>query len=419
MGRERRTVAPAHWLQIGLAPGLSLPVRALNRLMGTATFSFGWYQFFGMELEDRSAEFSFTGVDARATTKGVDILIHKGNLIAGAVLSLMERTEVADFVALMRERHGGGTFTVGEFIAAMSETDPAMAPYIGHFMREDTLPGFLVSDVQAFRLKDDDNGAPRYQVAIHVRNNEPVPGVAGIAVREMLTDRPGGRYHRAPFVHMPGDSSREFGVVTNAPPADLRLETYLSQNARVTRLAVPRVDPEAIVTEEPFFGARPSTWRPPDLGIVVDDLDPGYSYVSPARRGFPFGLGPEKDDVQMPEYNYLVRAPGWHRHGDPLTIGWGRYRRTLTRILAGTGEGKATFAAELPSKGAWRLYYHLPGASAGGYATTAGGRNPSERFGTYNLDIVADDLRIPVAYDARTRYPAGTTSAPSPCRPVR
>jgi len=27
-------------------------------------------------------------------------------------------------------------------------------------------------------------------------------------------------------------------VVTNAPPADLRLETYLSQNARVTRLAV-------------------------------------------------------------------------------------------------------------------------------------------------------------------------------------
>ena len=401
IGFERRTVAPAHWLQIGLGPGLALSDRVLNRLMGTATFSFGWYQFFGMSLENRSAEFSFAGVDATATTEGVDILIHKGNLISLAVLGLMGRPKVADFVALMHERHGGGTFTVDEFVAAMSETDPAMASYIGHFMREDSLPGFLVSDVRAFRLPDDDNGTPRYQTAVHVRNDEPAPGVAYMIVREAETDG-FGLYHHSPFIHVPGNSSREFGVLTNAPPTDLRLETFLSQNARVMRLVLPRVDPETIVPEEPFFGARPSTWRPPDLGIVVDDLDAGYSYVSPPQRGFRLAFGSEDDNAEMPEYNYLVPAQGWHRHGDPQTISWGRYRRTLTRIVAGTGEGRATFATELPVPGAWRLYYHLPGVSATGRSPSgAGGWNVGDTFGTYNMTIRAGHLRIPVQYDAR------------------
>ena len=403
LGQGRRTVAPAHWLQIGLAPGLPLSGRVLNRLMGTATFSFGWYQFFGMGLENKSAGFSFTGVDATATTEGVDILIHKGNLIALAVQGLMGRTKMAEFVALMRDRHGGGTFTVDEFIAAMSETDPAMAPYIGHFMREDTLPGFQISDVRVVRLGDDDNGAPRYQVAVHVRNDQGVPGVAGLGARETQPDGFGGIFHWGQFIHVPGNTALELGVVTQAPPADVRLETYLSQNARVMRLSMPRVDAESIVDEEPLIGVRPSDWRPPDLGVVVDDLDPGYSYVSPPQKGLRLGFEPEEAAAEMPEYYWGTRTPGWHRQGDPLTISWGRYRRTLTRILAGSGEGTATFATELPAEGTWRLYYFLPGASASaGHHWRAGGWNPGDEFGTYNMTIEAGDLRVPVQYDART-----------------
>lgn len=418
LGDGRRTVAPAHWLQIGLAPGLPLSASVLNRLMGTATFSFGWYEFFGMSLENKSAEFSFTGVDATATTEGVDILVHKGNLIALAVQGLMGRTKVAEFVALMRDRHGGGTFTVDDFVAAMSEADPAMAPYIGHFMREDTLPGFQVSDIRVVRLPDDENGAPRYQVAVHVRNDQPVPGVVGLGARETRPDGFGGMFRWGQFVHVPGNTALELGVVIEAPPADVRLETYLSRNARVMRLSPPRVDTESIVAEEPLIGVRPSDWQPVDLGVVVDDLDPGYAYVSPPPKGIRLGFEPGDDDAEMPEFNYLVPAPGWHRQGDPLTMSWGRYRRTLTRILAGTGDGEATFATELPSAGAWRLYYHLPGASASeGHHWRTGGWNPGDEFGTYNLEIVAGDLRIPVAYDAGMAVPGwndiGTFTVPA------
>ena len=401
IGQGRRTVAPAHWLQIGLVPGLPLPGRILNRLMGTATFSFGWYQFFGMSLENKSAGFSFTGVDATATTEGVDILIHQGNLIALAVQGLMGRTKVRDFIALMRERHGGGTFTVDEFIAAMSEVDPAMAPYISHFLRETELPGFRISNVRAVRLADDENGGPRYQVAVHVRNDQPVPGVAGLGARETRPDGFGGMFQWGQFVHVPGDTTLELGLVIQTPPADVRLETYLSQNARVMRLSIPRVDAELIAIDEPLVGVRPSNWQPPDLGIVVDDLDPGYSYVSPSRKGLRLGFEPEDTDAEMPEYYYGARVPGWHRQGDPLTVSWGRYRRTLTRILAGTGEGAATFATELPAQGTWRLYYFLPGASASaGHHWRVGGWNPGDEFGTYNMTLDAGEFRIPVQYDA-------------------
>lgn len=73
----------------------------------------------------------------------------------------------------MRERHGGRTFTLADFIAGLAEVDPALASTIEHCMREDSLPGFLLSDARVFRLPDDENGTPRYQAAIHVRNDEP------------------------------------------------------------------------------------------------------------------------------------------------------------------------------------------------------------------------------------------------------
>ncbi|MCY3839317.1 MAG: hypothetical protein OXH09_11860, partial [Gammaproteobacteria bacterium] len=263
--RVHRQVAPGHWLRIGAAPRVPPPVRVLSRLLGTGTFTFGWYQFFPMTLEEKSAEFSFTGVDAASSEEGVDILVHKGNLIALAVERLMGRSRIGEFLALMRQRYGGGTFTVDDLIGAMTEVDPDMGPYIGHYMREVALAGFLVSDLRVFRLPDDANGAPRYQVAVDVRNDEPVPGIAGLGSKSPM-------WQWGEFVHVPGDTSLELGVVIEELPEEVRLETYLSKNARVSRLPVPVPDAETIVPAAPFNGARASDWRPPDIGIVVDDL---------------------------------------------------------------------------------------------------------------------------------------------------
>jgi len=397
--RGVRTVAPGHWLQLGLAPGSPLPLRVMHRLTGTATFSFGWYLFFPMALEDRSATYSFTNFDPTQSTEHADVLIHKGNLIALAVQGLMGREKVGEFLALMRERHAGTTFDLDDFIAAMTETDPAMAPYIEHFMRESTLPGFLASDLRAYRIADDENGQPRYQIAVHIRNDEPVPGVAAIAFWTSL-------YQWGDFVHVPGNTSLELGVVAPEPPAEVRLETYLSQNRRIMRLAVPPIDPETTLPGEPFNGSRPSDWLPQDFGIVVDDLDPGFAAESPPRRGFRVSFGDEEGDSDdsVPEHYTDAGARIWRRQENPDAVSWGKYRRTLTRIRAGAGAGRASFRAELPTAGTWRLSYHLPGSSAseGNRFGLPPALQSGDRFGTLDFEIVAGANRTPFNFDAST-----------------
>lgn len=399
------TVAPAHWLQPGrLAGQQRVPHGVLHRLMGAATFTFGWYRFFPMSLEERSAEFSFADVDASASREGVDILIHKGNLIAAAIKGLMGRDKVVEFLALLRQRHGGGTFVLDDFIAAMAETDPAMADYVEYLMRESSLPGFLMSDLQVVRLPDLENGEPRYQVSVHLRNDEAAPGVAGLQYRVAQT---GGAFvfgfRSGEIIHVPGNTSMELGVTVPAPPLEVRVETYLSRNARVVRLALPPVDAETINVQNPLNGARTSDWRPTDTGIVVDDLDPGFSFVSPPERSFRIGLWSDSDEeMTVPEYDDAVRAPGWHRQGDAQTTAWGKYRRTLMRIRAGTGEGKARFTTVLPTGGRWRLSYHLPGASASeGRDPALGVTTLDDDFGRYDLRIVAGAETRPVSFDAR------------------
>ena len=407
--RGTRTVAPGHWLQLGFQPGAPSPLLLTHRLMGTATFSFNWHQFSSMELEDRSAEVSFAGFDPTASSEHADIMIHKGNLIALAIQGLLGRDKVAEFLALMRSRHGGGTFELDDFMAAMTEIEPAMAPYIEHFMREPALPGFFASDLRVVRLADDESGQPRYQLSVHVRNDENAPGVAGIAFRSSDARRATAAiFEWGDASPVPGNMSLELGVVTRSPPREVRLETYLSQNRRIMRLDLPEIDSETIAPGEPFRGARPSDWIPPDLGIVVDDLDAGFSVVQPPRKGFRIDFGADEEDrATIAEYYGDAGERRWRRQEHADTVSWGKYRRTLTRIRAGSGEGSASFRAELPTPGAWRLYYHLPGSSASKKTRSEISRfwQASDKLETLDLEIVAGERHTSASFDASIATP--------------
>ena len=402
--RGVRTVVPGHWLQLGFDPGAPWPLRVMHRLLGSATFSFNWYRFFPMELEDLSAGLSFSGFDPTASREHGDILIHKGDLIAHAIRGLMGRDKVAEFLALMRSRHGGGTFELDDFIAAMTETDPAMAPHIEHFMRASTLPGFVASDLRVVRLADDENGQPRYQISVHVRNDEAAPGVAGISLFSSEYDA----LQQGDVSPVPGNTSLELGVVTQSPPREVRLETYLSQNRRIMRLALPEIDSETIAPDEPFQGARPSDWLPPHLGIVVDDLDPGFSVVQPPRKSLRLDFGGDEEDrATVREYYGDAGEGRWQRQEHADTVSWGKYRRTLTRIRAGAGDGSASFRTELPTSGAWRLQYHLPGPTASRRTRSALSlfRRATDSMGTLDLEIVASERRTPANFDATIAVP--------------
>ena len=406
--RGRREIAPAHWLRVGIFPRMPFLVRVLERAMASASMASRWFQPFPMSLEDDSEKVSFTGFDPASVENGADILIHKGNLIAVAILHLMGAEKTTRFLALMRERHAGDTFTLDDFTQTMIEVDPALAPFLKHLLHESTLPGFVASDARVDRLPDDEAGNPRYQIRIHARNDELAPGIAGISYR---TDS-SGSLQWSPFAHMPGESSVEIGVVSRRPPLEVRLETYLSLNRRAVRLRLPPVDAETIVDAPPLVGSRPSDWRPPDIGIVVDDLDDGFATVSP-----PTGWGLRRVDATgddaLPEFDrYDEALPRWHRQADENMVIWGKYRRTLARIVAGKGKGKAVFTTSLPAAGRWRLYYHLPDASLSHdhHMSSRSWWKSANAFGDMDIKIIGKDgendaKEVEVPFDAASAVP--------------
>ena len=413
--RGVREVAPAHWLRVGLSPRMPFLVRVLERGMASATMASDWFSFFPMALEDESEKVSFAGFDPAARENGADIVIHKGDLVALSMQRLLGAEKVSRFLALLRERHAGGTFTRDDFLRAVGDVDPAAAPFLTHVLSEPTLPGFLASDARVARLPDDGSGNPRYQIGVHVYNDELAPGVAGVSYRTGIIPY----WQWSPFAHVPGKRSVEIGVVGREPPVEVRLETYLSLNRRILRLRLPPVDAQTIVDEPPLAGGRASPWRPADIGIVVDDLDAGFATTSPPTGWDLLGLGGAgganvAGDEALPEYRADGSVePRWRRQTDENAVIWGKYRRTLARIAAGKGQGKARFTTELPVAGRWRLYYHLPGASLseGDYRQAQDWWRPADNFGDMDIAIVVGERdgegsdRLDVEFDATQATP--------------
>ena len=284
-------------------------------------------------------------------------------------------------------------------------------------MATSALPGYLASPVRIARLADDEQGEPRYQIAVDVRNDEPVPGIVRLSYAE--NTEAGFLYDATEPTRIPGRSAVELGMVAKAVPEALTLAPYLSLNRRPLRLPLPELK-EGTVDAEPFTGARPSDWRPPeDAAIVVDDLDPGFSIrkedsgEDDARLGggMPWGM-PEADvDQGLPVYNPLAPAFVWSRQ--ETQTAWGKYRRTLALTRDGDGEAKAVFAAPLPQAGRWRLEYHIPALRRGsatvrvgpGGAGAAMGYQPMRRQGSYDMRLAAGGEERKLEFDAGAGEP--------------
>ena len=393
MFRSETVLAPVHWLQAGRTPGAPLAVRVLHRLTGTATMRHVWTPSLPMELWVGPRAFAITDLDPVASRDAADILIDSGYLVSRAIVDLVGRGKVGEFLELLEQRHGGGTCRLEEFLSGLSEVSASAAFYAEHAMRSAGLPGFVTSTPRISRVTDDILGQPRYQILIDVRNAEAAPGVVS-----MNWFRASEEGWGVGFV-VRGHTSLELGLVAPVPPLELNLNTYLSLNRKSIRLPVRHS--ETVSGGAPFVGSRPSKWQPADPGIVVDDLDAGFSvaWAGTGTRRLGNGQTTGQSIGAVPEYSHLESKPGWHRQEDELTVGWGRYRRTLVRTPAGSGDASASFTTDLPQAGTWRLSYHLPGTRI---SHGVSGWGLPDYFGTLQIEVVAVGFRSPVTLDGTT-----------------
>ena len=346
----------------------------------------GFRQFFYVQpsVWERALRTSLAAVDYETEpSKAVAAFALRGRAVALSIVDGLGRERAGAFLAALRDGHDRG-YDVDDFHAA--ETD--ITRLVGDWLHDVALPGFLASRAVVERVADDETGKPRYEIRVHVRNDQPVPGLVRLALGASPQSA------RSQPLRIDGNAAAEIATVSAEPPASLWLEPYLALNQVPFQIELPdHVDANA-KARGPFVGSRPSTWSPPDTpGVVIDDLDPGFAVE---RRSNAVRLG---DDMASGELDQGL--PTWSREGGVwaranIPSSWGKYRRTAAGAIAGDGGDVAVFDTVLPTPGRWRLDYHIPNrdAMAADYSIAAFGT-----LGAHHMTLVRDGDRTPVVFD--------------------
>ena len=368
-----------------------------------------WERALGTPLED---------LDALEPSQAINILTMKVDAAARTLFDGLGRDNVARLLAELRKRYRGTSFTVRDFERVAEEIGVDLPGLLGDWLRDASLPGFMASGVRTERLEDDAGGKPRYQLRVDVFNGEDVPGLFRLRYRS--GDDPA--VHESDPIRVPSRAAMEAGLVTQAPIHELWVAPYLSLNRHEFPLRVPETDANTTSDAAPLAGARPSEWRPTlGRGIVVDDLDPGFTATAPPPRdSSASGYGYDTDEG-LPVYQRVdpVLEAHWSRQEQPTS--WGRYRHTVVRVTPGEGDREATFSTVLPKAGRWRVDYFLPNLAVG-YSTRT--RSPFQltasiefappgsqgpQLGNYDMRISNGGSVHPVEFDASDAEPGWTT----------
>lgn len=326
--------------------------------------------------------------------KAIGAFALRGNAVARSIVDGLGRDRTAALLAELRRRSRGSSYDASDFARAGAATGVDIEQLIGDWLNDVALPGFVASRALVERVADDADGKPRYEIRVHVRNDEPTPGLVRLSLGVMPQST------RSEPVRIEGRTTVEVGMVTAEPPQLLWLEPYLALNRAPFRIDIDMTDEPQIAPREPFVGTRLSTWIPPlRQGVVIDDLDPGFFTVL-RREDTRLGGGvatsafPREFDQGLPTW---TRTPGeWSRA--TIATSWGKYRHTTTGALAGDGEQVAVFVADLPRPGRWQLDYHVPSRYGLGltYYRSFGA------LGSFDMTLVADGAEAPVVFDGAT-----------------
>ncbi len=351
--------------------------------------------------------------------QSLNVLSLKCRAIANAILDGLGREKTAEFLSELVRQFRGRHFNASDFYRIAAELDTPLEPLLGDWLHDAALPGFLVSSVESVRLTDGVRGNPRYQTRVHVRNDEPVPGLMQLK----YTWSKGKKFtvnDETDPVLVPAKSSVEVGVLTITPLDKLWLAPYLSLNRQDVLLKLPQMDLEQRFDAEPLTGARESHWQPPQTNdIVVDDLDPGFSLHSDnpitETRAFVvdsnFGGGTVTFDMDqgLPEHVAMYGYPErWSRSVNADS--WGKYRHTHAVIKRGNGDRHVVFTTELPDSGLWRLSYHLPLSKTDNQKGKQQQNNQlwqltNRLLGEYRMELVSDGNSRPVEFDGNAASP--------------
>ena len=327
-------------------------------------------------------------------------------------------------LAELRTRYAGRNYTYEDLVAVAADVGVDITPIFGNWLTNTDYAGFRASRVSTVRLPDQDYGVPLYESSFYLENAEPVPGLVTIeyGTEQNMSDGRSGEV--TPPIKIPGNSSLQIALTSEEPLNIVRVNPYLSYNRTEFSLEVPYRRNYDLVERKEKPLVQPALWNyEPGNSIVVDDLDPGFSVdkSNDNSADLPWFLrfvnvafGESPTDQGLSSYGSTgvtisVGAFGeWSRQ--QLDQAYGKYRRTLARAFDDSTEANVHFEASLPTRGNWKLEYHVPDPnslrSGGGLGfainVEIGSRRGRERYGDFEMWVTDGDRVVPIEFDGES-----------------
>ena len=321
-----------------------------------------------------------TGLSSLPSSHGVqrdlELVLLKTATIANGLLAANDWERIAIWLSDFRYRFTGQTYTYDDLIDSAKEHSISIHPFLTDWLDKTQLPGFVTTPVTVVRISDDEEGNSRYQSSITVRNVGTVSGF--IQVQHGFPQSGDPRFFEDPTtsgVYIDADSAKTVTVTTPSEMESLRILPYLSLNHMPFSVMSDVVSVLEQPNAKPVPFEQQSDWVPQEGGIVVDDLDPGFTVLQPVPNVRPTAnIGPfdwfsehrltielENGIPTMGQDQYHSTVSDlWNRR--PESRAYGKFRRTTTSLWARDPKSipTARFEADIPETALWRLEYHMP-----------------------------------------------------------
>jgi len=295
-----------------------------------------------------------------------NVLKIKGSYLFKLIQSELDPETFQKFIAdILKENHFKNV-DVQHFISTLKEKHNFdIEPYFDSWYQERQLPGFVLADLQAYKVLDQDR--TRYQVKFKVSNMDSINGLLS------LTFRTGGGGFRGffgrgaqeepeeRFISLAAGETKEIGIVLDDQPRMMMLNTLISKNLPSI---IDRGFDELELNEKakPFDGERvleePVKLIQPGE-IIVDNEDPGFEVLYQPTTSFLKRLLQSRKKEEEEDYIGLTY---WHPpsrwRATTYNDFYGKYIHSAYYVKAGNGDKKVAWNTEIKQSGNYDIYYH-------------------------------------------------------------
>jgi hypothetical protein len=228
------------------------------------------------------------------------------------------------------------------------------------------LPGFLIKDLQTYKVKEGDH--IKYQIRYKISNPESSDGMVSVSIELKGQGGRRNRWNQAdskpPFsktIFVPANSAREVGFVFSTQPSRMSISTHISEN--LPNSLVYDFSTFSETKKSGFFNevknCEAFDGLLEDNEFVVDNEDKGFEYVQVSNKSY---LKQWLDDKRVSTHEYS-RLRTWkppNEWKNVLRSGFfGKYVRSAFFTKSGQGDRSASWKAELKKAAYYDVFCHI------------------------------------------------------------